>query len=153
MLGIMLALMGGLLGGLGRGVRFGLLAICLAVVALCVVVGGLSRLPQRRAQVPLRSVQAHPTWGPFQFGLELGSGIRTHVNSSAPYAVVLAVVLLAPSGFAPLLAGLSFGTVRGLYLLVPARMSVVRGVSGLARVGAIGAWVLAIALLGQGALA
>lgn len=74
-------------------------------------------LPQNARQIP-QSVLQRNLLGAFQFGFELGTGVRTFVSSTAPY-VVAAGLLLAGAGLpAALLAGLGFGAGRALTPLV-----------------------------------
>jgi hypothetical protein len=71
------------------------------------------RLPQNARQVPERVVQAGPRFGALQFGVEMGTGIRTYMTSAQPY-MVAAVVLLIASPLEAVAAGLGFGLGRGL---------------------------------------
>lgn len=52
-----------------------------------------------------------PNFGSFEFGFELGTGVRTYVTSSLPYALVLAVTFVSDLPSA-LLAGVGFGLGR-----------------------------------------
>jgi hypothetical protein len=68
-------------------------------------------LPERSRQVP-QSIFWTRSMPALRFGVELGTGVRTHVTSTAPYLVLLAVVLLVrPPGLA-LVTGASFGLGR-----------------------------------------
>jgi hypothetical protein len=69
------------------------------------------RLPQRRRLVPFAVFRLGPIFGPLEFGVEMGTGLRTYVSSAAPYAVVAAALLTAESLDA-LAAGVGFGLGR-----------------------------------------
>lgn len=74
------------------------------------------RLPQNARQVPERIVEAGPRFGALQFGLEMGTGMRTYLTSAAPYALLALVALVAgPTEF--LAAGAGFGGGRALMTL------------------------------------
>lgn len=77
-------------------------------------------LPQRRRLVPESVFRLGRHLGPAQFGLELGTGVRTYLPSGLPYAVLAAVALLAPPGGA-LLAGAGFGAGRWLMAVAAVR--------------------------------
>lgn len=74
-------------------------------------------LPQNARQIPQDVLQRHLLRGTLQFGFELGTGLRTYVTASAPYAVAVAVLLHGGPGPA-LLTGVGFGTGRALTPLV-----------------------------------
>lgn len=89
-----------------------------AVVAVAfVVIGarefGLVRfaLPQNARLVPETVFRHGPFWGPFEFGFEMGTGMRTYVTSGLPYVVLLVVAMLPPWQ-AALVAGCGFGAGR-----------------------------------------
>jgi len=70
-------------------------------------------LPQNARLVPESVFRHGRFWGPFEFGLEMGTGVRTYVTSGLPYVVVPVLALLA--GWAPaLVAGVGFGLGRAL---------------------------------------
>lgn len=71
------------------------------------------RLPQNARLVPETVFRHGPVLGPMQFGLEMGTGMRTYVTSGLPYALLLAIALLADPAQAAL-AGLGFGGGRAL---------------------------------------
>lgn len=70
-------------------------------------------LPQNARQIPQEVLQRRLLRGSLQFGFELGTGVRTYVTASAPYAVAVAVLLHGGLGPA-LLAGAGFGAGRAL---------------------------------------
>lgn len=70
-------------------------------------------LPQNARLVPESVFRHGRFFGPFQFGLEMGTGVRTYVTSGLPYALVAAVALLATPAWA-LAAGVGFGLGRTL---------------------------------------
>ncbi|MFC7485629.1 hypothetical protein ACOCJ7_03810 [Knoellia sp. CPCC 206453] len=69
-------------------------------------------LPQNARQVPRSIVFDDPRWGPFQFGFEMGTGVRTFVPTGLPHLLALGLILAAP-WYAALLAGVGFGIGRG----------------------------------------
>ncbi|MGP4110799.1 hypothetical protein ACTWP5_07765 [Streptomyces sp. 4N509B] len=71
-------------------------------------------LPQNARQIPQDVLQRNLVRGTLQFGFELGTGVRTYVSASAPYAMAVAVLLCGGSPAAALLAGLGFGLGRAL---------------------------------------
>jgi hypothetical protein len=70
-------------------------------------------LPENRRLVPDSVLRLGRHLGPFQFGLEMGTGMRTYLPSGLPYAAAVAVALAAPPSGA-LLAGAAFGLGRML---------------------------------------
>ncbi len=92
--------------------------VVLAFVVLAVrEVGMISfPMPQNARLVPESVFRHGRFWGPYEFGMEMGTGVRTYVTSGLPYVVILAVGLLA--GWGPgLVAGLGFGLGRTVMLL------------------------------------
>lgn len=77
---------------------------------------GLVRLPlpQNARQIPAEVLRRHLLRGAFRFGAELGTGVRTYVPSSAPYAVALTLLLVHPGPGACLAAGAGFGAGRAV---------------------------------------
>jgi hypothetical protein len=87
-------------------------------VALCAVLlreRGVVRfpLPENRRLVPDSVLRLGRHLGPLQFGLEMGTGVRTYLPSGLPYVGAVAVLLTAPVS-AGLGAGLGFGLGRAL---------------------------------------
>jgi hypothetical protein len=75
-----------------------MIAVWFAVVALREV-GALSfGLPQNARLVPESVLRHGRFWGPFEFGLEMGTGVRTYVTSGLAYVVVPVLALLAGCG-------------------------------------------------------
>ncbi|MFE7755515.1 hypothetical protein [Streptomyces sp. NPDC057429] len=107
-------LLSGLFTPLPVVVRQGLIVAVVLLAALCDA-GKLSlRLPQNARQIPQDVLRRHLARGALQFGFELGTGVRTYVSASAPYAIAVAV-LLSGGCYAPALAvGLGFGAGRAL---------------------------------------
>jgi hypothetical protein len=70
-------------------------------------------LPQKKRQIPESVFRLGRHAGPFQFGLEMGTGMRTYLPGGLPYVAGLAVLLLA-SVPAALAAGAGFGLGRSL---------------------------------------
>jgi hypothetical protein len=75
-------------------------------------------LPQNARQVPQLVLQRGLVSGGFQFGFELGTGVRTYVSSTAPYVVAAALLLSEPSLLTALVTGVGFGAGRALTALV-----------------------------------
>ena len=53
-------------------------------------------LPESRRQIPAQVFGGSLRRGAYQFGLQLGSGVRTYVPSPAPYVLAFALVLVHP---------------------------------------------------------
>jgi hypothetical protein len=90
--GVVGALPQALVPGPVRAGAFGLLAV--------VVLGrelGLWRfaVPENARLVP-EDVQHHAQWGAWQFGFEMGTGMRTYSPSALPHLTLAAVVLVVP---------------------------------------------------------
>jgi hypothetical protein len=114
-------------------------------------------LPERRWQVPRSILHQAPNRAALGFGFELGLGFRTYVTASAPYLLLVALLLLAEPLPLFLLAGAAFGHGRfamaaARYVgadgnpsgdLVTARAALVRGSSAV--VAALGALALVMA--------
>ncbi|MEU9203419.1 hypothetical protein [Streptomyces sp. NPDC048332] len=107
-------LVSGLFTPLPAGVRQGLI-VAVALLAALRDAGRLSlRLPQNARQIPQDVLRRHLARGALQFGFELGTGVRTYVSASAPYAIAVAVLLSGGSYAPALAAGLGFGAGRAL---------------------------------------
>lgn len=91
------------------------LAVALVFAVIAVREVGLVSfaLPQNARLVPETVFRHGPFWGPFEFGLEMGTGMRTYVTSGLPYVVLLVLAFVAPWQ-AALLAGVGFGFGRFL---------------------------------------
>ena len=103
----------GLFSPIPENVRHGAL---LTVALLCLLRdSGVLRfaLPQNARQIPQEVLQRHLVRGTLQFGFELGTGVRTYVTASAPYAVAVAV-LLHGGWETALLVGAGFAVGRAL---------------------------------------
>ncbi|GAA2607980.1 hypothetical protein GCM10010411_47770 [Actinomadura fulvescens] len=74
-------------------------------------------LPEARRLVPERVLRKGPLVGPFQFGWEMGTGVRTYLSSTLPYLVALALVLTQPSYVMAMIGGLAFGLGRAAMLV------------------------------------
>ncbi|MGC9671155.1 hypothetical protein ACNTMW_31990 [Planosporangium sp. 12N6] len=70
-------------------------------------------LPENRRLVPESVLRFGRHLGPLQFGLEMGTGVRTYLPSSLPYLAAVLVFVLA-SVPAALCAGVGFGVGRAL---------------------------------------
>jgi hypothetical protein len=102
--------------GLGRGLqpawRIGLLAALLIVAFLREFHVLNIAFPQNARQIPQEVFAKGPLLGPFQFGFELGTGVRTFMSASLPYVLAAALWLYATDYRIALLVGASFGLGR-----------------------------------------
>ena len=102
--------------GLGRGLqpawRIGLLAALIIVAVLREFHVLNIALPQNARQIPQEVFAKGPLLGPFQFGFELGTGVRTFVSASLPYVLAAALWLYATDYRIALLVGATFGLGR-----------------------------------------
>lgn len=71
------------------------------------------RLPQNARLVPETVFRFGPGLGSFQFGIEMGTGMRTYVTSSLPYAI-LAISLLSQNQGVSLVLAIGFGAGRAI---------------------------------------
>jgi hypothetical protein len=102
----------GLGGGLQPAWRIGLLA-ALTIVAVLREFHVLNiALPQNARQIPQEVFAKGLLLGPFQFGFELGTGVRTFVSASLPYILAAALWLYATDYRIALLVGATFGLGR-----------------------------------------
>lgn len=70
-------------------------------------------LPQNARLVPESVFRHGRFFGPLQFGLEMGTGVRTYVTSGLPYvAAVLVALAASPAG--AVVAGVGFGLGRSM---------------------------------------
>ncbi|GAA1905477.1 hypothetical protein GCM10009716_14220 [Streptomyces sodiiphilus] len=107
-------LFSGLFTPLPAGWRYGLLPAA-ALLAVARDAGLLRiRLPQNARQIPQDVLQRHLFRGSWQFGFELGTGVRTYVSASLPYVLALAVLLSGGGIWPALLAGTGFAAGRAL---------------------------------------
>src|SRR6185295_3548470 len=74
------------------------------------------RLWENRRLVPETVFRLGRFLGPFQFGLEMGTGVRTYLPTGLPYLLAAAIALFAGAPTA-LVAGLGFGLGRAVMLL------------------------------------
>lgn len=104
-----------LLSGLFAPLHLVVRAVMLLIIAAAAVARDLELvhidLPQAARQIPRTVLQAGPLRGAFQFGFELGTGVRTYITGSAPYVAAAAVLLLAPP--LPLVAVAAAGVAIG----------------------------------------
>jgi len=75
-------------------------------------------LPENRRLIPSEVFNYGMVRGAFQFGAELGTGVRTFVPSPAPYLLLLALVLGQLTLMHAWLIGLGFGLARAAPLIV-----------------------------------
>lgn len=69
------------------------------------------RLPQSRRLVPITVFRLGAWFGPLQFGIEMGTGLRTYVSSAVPYMLICPLLFLT-TPFEAALAGVGFGLGR-----------------------------------------
>jgi len=101
-----------------EAVRMVVLVTGLLTLVAVQATGRVASLPQNRRQVP-RQVVAEDGWlGPFQFGAELGSGLRTYISSVGPFVVLAAVLLGAPSPLQVVAVAVGYGAARGFFPVV-----------------------------------
>ena len=100
-------------------VRWMLLGLLVSAVLSAVATDRVA-LPQSRRQVPIAVFMNGVNRGALQFGVELGSGVRTYVTSLAPYwaATVAVLVGLDTSPAIPILAGVLFAWGRVATVLI-----------------------------------
>lgn len=99
---------------LGAGVL--LLAACLSALLREFEVVAFP-LPENQRLIPRNVFENQPVRGAGQFGLELGTGLRTFVPATSPYLLALAMVLIAPGAVAAIACGVGFGAGRTTALL------------------------------------
>jgi hypothetical protein len=98
---------------LPEAARWAVVAVVAAVVLLQERGVLRFRLPENRRLVPETVLRLGRHLGPLQFGVEMGTGVRTYLPSPVPYVCAVVVLLLAPP-LAALCAGIGFGLGRGL---------------------------------------
>ena len=116
-----LVLLAGLVSPLPETLR-GVLAVCLLSL-LCLRAGGVLclDLPQRQVQIPRETFNHRPERAAFRFAFELGTGVRTYITTTAPYALAVVLVLSAPATLtqatlASALAAAGYGLGRSLVI-------------------------------------
>jgi hypothetical protein len=115
---------GGMVTAAGAWILSGLLDWIPAAAAAYVVVGSALAvvlrdwgvltvpLPQRHWQVPKSVLDQAPPRAALGFGFELGLGFRTYVSASAPYLLLIALMVLADPLYLYVLVGVGFGIGR-----------------------------------------
>lgn len=91
-----LLLVSGLLSPLPTAVRTTLAAVALLGLVLRSVGLLPIDLPQRAHQIPRETFGTAPAASAFRFAFELGTGVRTYVTASSPYALVVLLALALP---------------------------------------------------------
>lgn len=100
----------------------GLLATWFVVIAVREIGLVSFRLPQNARLVPETVFRHGRLFGPFEFGFEMGTGVRTYVTSGLPYVAVPVVALFAgPLG--AVLTGVGWGLGRQLMTAANLRYS------------------------------
>lgn len=117
--GFGLLLLGGLLSPLPD--RIGAIAATCALALLTLRVTGVLclDLPQRQVQIARETFNQAPPAAARRFAFELGMGVRTYITATAPYALVVLLVLGAPQTTGAVLAAgavaaLGYGLGRSL---------------------------------------
>lgn len=117
-----LLVVSGLLSPVPSAVRAGVATVGIAVLVLRTV--GLLRidLPQRCHQIPRETFGTAPSASAFRFAFELGTGVRTYVTASSPYALVLVLALVLPTTLGPAaataaIAALGYGIGRSVVVV------------------------------------
>lgn len=101
--------------------RGGLLAVgCALVVATDMKLLGDLSLPANRRQIPPEVIVGRRLAGAFQFGFEVGTGVRTQLPTGAPHVLALYVLLGAPTLRDVLALAVAFGFGRGVQQLATA---------------------------------
>jgi hypothetical protein len=95
-----------------ESVRVGLGLILLVALLMAEFAGLGGRLPQNRRLVPQDIAASAPGLASLQFGLELGSGVRTFVTTALPLALAAGVILVGSLPLA-MVAGAGFALGRG----------------------------------------
>jgi len=92
-----LLVLSGLLSPVPATLRSGLALV--GIAGLLVRSAGLLdvELPQRRYQIPRATFGPSPTRSAYRFAFELGTGVRTYITASAPYALAATLVLSSPA--------------------------------------------------------
>ena len=90
-------------------------ALTLVVVAAELALRRLP-LPQNPRQVPITIIDRGSREGAFQFGWEMGTGMRTFMPSVLPY-LVLPYLLFGASAWQALLLGTAFGAGRAVMVV------------------------------------
>lgn len=94
-------------------IRIGAWGLITTVIGIVGITRFSHKLPQRRRLVPQYAALRGPAVGAFQFGLEMGTGLRTYVTATAPYVLAVGVLLLG-GPIVGMLAGIGFGLGRSL---------------------------------------
>lgn len=81
-------------------------------IASCLI-GKPLQLPQRKRIIEQDIISRRDFGGPFQFGVEMGTGLRTFLPSPLAHVVAFSVLLLGDL-FLGIVAGLAFGVGRAL---------------------------------------
>ena len=137
--------------GIPANVALGLV-VAAAVFAL-LRDGGVVRVDQLtfHRQVERRVLSHYARWGLFQFGAELGTGVRTNLVATTPYVLALALVLV-PTGVWPFVAAATgFALARAIPFAYRA-FSVTRGRNRVARMGTARADLLVSGMIVLGAV-
>lgn len=116
-----LTLLGGLLSPLPASWRATVALGLIALLALRQLGVLCVELPQRAWQIPQTVFRDDPVRAAFRFALELGTGVRTYITTSAPYAIAVVLVLTPATTVgatiaAGALSALGYGAGRALII-------------------------------------
>ena len=95
----------------GRDLRFSIATIVIVGLWVVEIVGRGHRMPQNRRIIAQEISTIRPNLASFQFGFELGTGVRTYLPSTLPIAG-LAFLLLFGCLSCGIVVGIGFGTGR-----------------------------------------
>ena len=88
------------------------------VVAVAVAAGDLGvvaiPVPGMRRQVPQTVFHRGLSRGAFQFGVEMGTGMRTYMTTRAPVGLVVLMIIVNPGFWIVMAAAVSFGFARAV---------------------------------------
>ncbi|MEU5670074.1 hypothetical protein AB0B48_31390 [Micromonospora sp. NPDC049089] len=98
---VVVAVIAAVVGGIAQSVMPGILRwILLGAIAAVILArefGLVSfRIPENRRLVPESVTSRGPEVGGFQFGFEMGTGMRTYSPSALPHLLLIAILLVVP---------------------------------------------------------
>ena len=100
-----LTIVAGLISPVPHGARAATAVVGLGILILRELRVVEFALPENRRQIPRETFNRRPARAAFRFAFELGTGVRTYVTTSAPYALALVLVLAPRDGTVDALTG------------------------------------------------